>query len=213
MTADSRRLPAGTGVDAILFDLLMAVMNSMAAWADAAADETAGLAWRDSVTRRMVEIERYVPYEELVEAAAAERGLPPSAPGRLWKTWRRMEPWPDAAALVSLTTPYGFVTNCSHALAERAAARSHLRPRVILSAEEAGWYKPRPEVYRLACQRIGSRPERTLFVAGAAYDAVGALAAGLHACVVVRRPPPAGLDSRIRVLTGLDDLAEAAARG
>lgn len=210
MTADSRRLPSGPGPNAILFDLLMAVMNSMAAWADAAGDATAGLAWRDEVTRRMAEVGRYVPYEGLVEAAAAERGLPPSASERLWKAWRRMEPWPDAVAVAGLATPYGFVTNCSRALAERTVARSQLRPGVVLTAEEAGWYKPRPEVYLLACERIGSRPERTLFVAGAAYDAVGALAAGLHAFLVLRRPPPARLDSRIRLLTGLGELRKVA---
>ncbi|MGI8998534.1 MAG: hypothetical protein ACR2GO_02350 [Candidatus Limnocylindria bacterium] len=42
------------GVTAVLFDLLMGVMNSMDIWAAAAQDVHRGLAWRDAVTARMI---------------------------------------------------------------------------------------------------------------------------------------------------------------
>lgn len=175
-------------VHAVLFDLLMAVMNSLAIWSTTAGDPRRGLAWRDAVTRRMAASATYVPYEEQVVGAAADVGLPRQAAFDLFGHWREMEPWPDSAALSRLALPYAFVTNCSMALAGIAADRSQLTPRFVLSAEEAGWYKPDPRIYREACRRLPSSPESTFFVAGSAYDADGARAAGLQAVLVARHP-------------------------
>jgi 2-haloalkanoic acid dehalogenase type II len=191
---------------AVLFDLLMAVMNSPAVWAAAAGHAGLGLSWRDDVTDRMRRANRYVPYETLVAEAAAGLGMPPSSVKSLQAEWRRMQPWPDAAAIAHLSLPYAFVTNCSAEAARDAAAHSGLSPQFTLSAEEAGWFKPRPQVYRAACLRIGSVPERTVFVAGAAYDAEGALGAGLRARLVRRRPVPDGLSAGILVGENLDDV-------
>jgi 2-haloacid dehalogenase len=175
-------------VEGVLFDLRMAVMNSPAVWSAAAGGERRGLAWRDAVTRRMAASATYVSYEELVVDAAAELGLRGEAVPELFELWRGMDPWPDSAALSRLGFPYAFVANCSKPLARVAAARSELTPRFVLSAEEAGWYKPDPRIYREACRRLGSRPESTLFVAGSPYDAEGASGAGLQAVLVACRP-------------------------
>lgn len=182
---------------AVLFDLLMAVMDSLAVWTAAAAgDRGRGLAWRDAVTRRMRAAGRYVAYETVVTAGAWEAGLGPEAVAELMRRWSTMDPWPDAASVTRLRVPYAFVTNCSVALGAEAAARSRLTPAFVLSAEEAGWYKPRPEIYRLACERIGAAPAETLFVAGSPYDADGARDAGLRVLLVRRRADlerPAGI--------------------
>lgn len=183
----------------------MATMDSIGTWSEAAGDRGRGLAWRDAVTERMIRAGRYVPYEDLVVGAAAEHDLSPEAPNRLWAAWSRMHRWPDASALGELRVPYAFVTNCSAQLATVASSRSDLEPAFTLSAEEAGWYKPRAEIYRLACERIGFRPDEVRFVAGAAYDALGAAEAGLRAVLVARRPPAGGLPDRIRVLTSLEE--------
>jgi len=175
-------------VDVVLFDLLMAVMDSLAVWSLAAHDTRRGLRWRDAVTARVQDLPRYFPYEDLVAEAAVEEGLPPTAARELLEGWPDMEPWPDAAALARLTMPYGFVTNCSADLARTAARRSGLAPRFVLSAEEAGAYKPNASIYLEACGRLGTAPERTLFVAGSPYDAAGAQRAGLRAVLVNRRP-------------------------
>lgn len=197
--------------DAVLLDLLMAVMNSLDAWAAAAGDRERGLRWRDAVTARMAAAPRYVPYERLVAHAAAGMGLPAGATDRLVESWSEMHPWPDAAALADLSVPYAFVTNCSRGLADVAAARSALRPRFTLSAEEAGRYKPAPEAYREACRRIGFAPERTLFVAGSPYDAQGARGAGLRAWLVPRRPDLPAPAGGIRVVRSLRELPVALA--
>lgn len=183
-----RRADPARRVDAVLFDLLSAVMNSRRIWTEAAGDLQAGQEWRDAVTRRLTEAPAYVPYEAEVVAATADVGLPSSAATELFERWHEMEPWPDSAALSRLTLPYAFVTNCSQALAQVAARRSQLSPEFVLSAEEAGWYKPDARIYREACARVRCPPESTLFVAGSGYDAEGARAAGLQSVLVPRRP-------------------------
>lgn len=192
-------------VKPVLLDLLMATMDSPSAWSAAAGDRAAGLAWRDAVTDRMIDAGDYVSYEQLVESTARKLRLPPEAPSKLREAWQQMEPWPDAVAVGSLDVPYAFVTNCSTELAAIAVERSGLRPAFVLSAEDAGCYKPRPEIYRLACDRIASEPLETLFVAGAAYDARGAAAAGLRTVLVARRSALESMPPGVRVVMSLDD--------
>lgn len=180
----SRHLPRP---GAVLFDLLMAVMNSLEVWSGAAGNRSLGLAWRDAVTARIRQRTEYRPYEDLVRESAVELGLPRGAAGQLFERWAEMSPWPDATAVHRLAAPYAFVTNCSQRLADLAARRSELAPRFTLSAEEARFYKPDLRVYRDACSRLGFPPERTAFVAGSPYDAQGAHDAGLQSILVVRR--------------------------
>ena len=190
---------------AVLLDLLMATMDSVSVWARAAGDREAGLAWRDEVTARMLAAERYVPYEGLVTEAAAALRIDANAVGRLREAWVDMEPWPDVAALDRLAVPYAFVTNCSSELAAAAIAGSGLAPAFALSAEEAGSYKPRGEIYRLAARRIGGEPPDIAFVAGAAYDALGAHAVGLQARLISRRPIATALPVSIPIFESLDE--------
>lgn len=193
---------------AVLFDLLMGIMDSLSSWTAAAGEPERGIRWRDAVTARMVAARRYVPYEALVADAAADIGLPPSAPAELFARWSEMAPWPDAGAVHRLSLPYGFITNTSAALARIAADRSGLRPRFTMSAEDAGWFKPEPAIYRAACAAIGSSPGETTFVAGSPYDAAGAHAAGLRARLVVRRADHSPPGDGIAVASSLEQIVE-----
>ena len=200
-------------IQAVLFDLLMGIMDSLSTWTAAAGQPERGIRWRDEVTARMVAARRYAPYEALVADAAADIGLPPSAPAELFARWSQMAPWPDAAAVRRLSLPYGFVTNTSAALARIAAGRSGLRPRFTMSAEDAGWFKPEPAIYRAACAAIGSPPGRTGFVAGSPYDAAGAHAAGLRARLVVRRPEHRPPGDDIPGASSLEQIVESLREG
>ena len=188
---------------ALLIDLLMATMDSITTWSEAAGDRDLGLAWRDAVTARMIEAGRYTSYDALVADAADELGLPPEAPAALRATWSRMRAWPDAAALAGVDIPYAFVTNCSSELAAVAVERSGLRPAFAVSAEEAGWFKPRREIYLMAAERLDTGPDTIRFVAGAAYDANGASAAGLSTVLVARRGRQQPLNRAISVVDSL----------
>jgi 2-haloacid dehalogenase len=199
------RADRSAGVHGVLFDLLMAVMNSLDVWSAAAGDGEQGLAWRDAVTARMLASNSYIPYRTLVSEEAAAIGLPSASSSRLFDRWTAMQPWPDATAVRRLDLPYAFVTNCSAALARVAARASGLTPRFVLSAQEAGWYKPEPRVYLEACRRLELPPARTLFVAGAVYDAEGAHRAGLHATLVVRRSGQRLPGRPVRVVSSLDE--------
>jgi 2-haloacid dehalogenase len=193
--------------DGVLLDLLMAVMDSVSVWTAAAGAERQGLAWRDAATARMRSAPRYAPYEELVATAARDAAVPSQAIAALEAAWRWMETRPDAGALHDLPTRYAFVTNCSARLAATAANRSRLEPSFVLSAEDAGWYKPDRRIYLEACRRLGTTPERTLFVAGSLYDAEGAAVAGLRTVLVKRRqdqPRPAAPE--VSVVDSLRDI-------
>lgn len=204
----ARDVPAGEPIVGVLLDLLMAVMDSVGVWSAAAGDRGRGLAWRDAVTARMIAAPLYVPYEDLVRTAAVDLGLSNAAASDLFDRWPTMTPWPDASVLSRLTMRYAFVTNCSAELATAAVDRSGLDPAFTLSAEEAGYYKPNARIYQLACLRLGTPPGRTLFVAGAPYDGVGARKAGLDVAIVHRRPdrptPP-----KIEIVRSLTEIVTA----
>jgi len=204
----ARDVPAGEPIAGVLLDLLMAVMDSLGVWSAAAGDRGHGLAWRDAVTAKMIAAPLYVPYEGLVRTAAVDLGLPDAAVSDLFDRWPTMSPWPDAAVLSRLNVRYAFVTNCSTELATAAADRSGLHPAFTLSAEEAGCYKPNARIYQLACLRLGTPPGRTLFVAGAPYDGVGARKAGLDVAIVNRRPdrPP---PPKIEIVESLAEIVTA----
>jgi 2-haloacid dehalogenase len=190
---------------AVLLDLLMATMDSMRVWATAAGGRERGMAWRDAVTERMIAADRYVPYDKLVAEVANDLGLPEDAPDRLGRSWMTMPPWPDTHTLETVGVPYAFVTNCSTELATTAVERSGLQPAFTVSAEDVGHYKPHPEIYLEACRRMAADPHEVLMVAGAPYDALGALRVGLRTSLVARRPVDVALPASIRVVSTLDE--------
>jgi FMN phosphatase YigB (HAD superfamily) len=75
--------------------------------------------------------------------------------------------------------PAAVATNCSVALAKVAVATLGVSVPTVVTAEEAGHFKPRPEPYRMALDRLQCRAEAVLFVAGSAADVPGASAVGM----------------------------------
>jgi FMN phosphatase YigB (HAD superfamily) len=73
----------------------------------------------------------------------------------------------------------------------------------VVTAEEAGYYKPDPRPYRFALERLGVEADEAAFVAGSGYDLIGTHAVGLrtywHNRVGLARPdaaPSADFESR-----------------
>ena len=165
---------------AVIFDLLTALIDSWTLWNAVAGSEDAGMRWR----RRYLEITYgcggYRPYETLVREAAADVGLPEGLGGELERRWLELQPWPEAAAVLkTIPVPLAVATNCSIRLGRQAADRVGVPFEVVETAESVGFYKPRPEVYRAVLQKLGTSAEGTLFVAGSASDVPGAKAVGM----------------------------------
>lgn len=190
---------------AVLFDLLTALLDSWTLWNAVAGSEEKGRTWRAEYLRRTYGCGAYVSYEQLVREAARATGLPESAPQALERRWLELAPWSGAqAALDALQgrTKLAVVTNCSARLGALAAARFTTRWDCVLTAEEAGFYKPHPQPYRLALARLEVPASAAAFVAGSGYDLIGTSATGLrtywHNRVSLKRPdtaPPPDFES------------------
>ncbi|HWA38538.1 MAG TPA: HAD-IA family hydrolase [Burkholderiales bacterium] len=182
--------------DAVLFDLLTALLDSWTLWDSVAGSRDAGRTWRAAYLKLTYGCGAYRPYETLVREAAAETGLGVAKADELAARWDELQPWDDAAGFLSrIDVPMGVVTNCSEALGRRAAARVGVPFKVLVTSERAGFYKPDPRPYRLALAELALPPERVLFVAGSAFDLVGTSAVGLrtlwHNRAGLARPPQA----------------------
>jgi 2-haloacid dehalogenase len=184
---------------AVLFDLLTALIDSWTLWG-AVAGDAAGRRWRAAYLRNTYATATYRPYEELVSEAAVEVGLPATAADHLLERYGELDPWPEVAEVLGALEgqiPLAIVTNCSEALARVAVARTGIAFEVLITAERAGFYKPHPRPYRLALDELGAAPETSLFVAGSAYDLFGANAVGMpvfwHNRIGMEAPPDAPL--------------------
>ena len=169
--------------DAVMFDLLTALLDSWTLWNSVAGGAGPGLRWR----RRYLELTygcgAYRPYETLVAEAAAETAMAPGAAAALAARWGELTPWPEAPALLAGLRQAGLklavATNCSIPLGRQAAARVGVAFEAVVTSEEAGFYKPRAEVYRTTLAALGLPAERVLFVAGSASDVPGAAGVGM----------------------------------
>ena len=170
-------------IDAVVFDLLTALLDSWSVWNRAAGSEAAGLRWRRHYLGLTYGCGAYRPYEDLVREAADAAGLGAAQAEALAAGWDDLRPWPEVAhvlgALVERRIPLGVATNCSTLQGRRAAGRVGVPLTAVMTSEEAGYYKPRPEPYLAVLDRLGTEPARTLFVAGSPADIPGATGVGM----------------------------------
>jgi 2-haloalkanoic acid dehalogenase type II len=169
--------------DAVLFDLLTALLDSWTLWNIIAGSPEDGRKWRAAYLRRTYETGAYRPYETLAAEAAAEVGFSPTLAKQLAARYGELEPWPEVrevlGALRREGVALGVATNCSEELAAKAVACTGIEFDVVVTAERAGFYKPDPRPYEMALDALGMAPCRCLFVAGSAYDLFGTSKVGL----------------------------------
>jgi len=170
-------------IEAVLFDLLTALLDSWSVWNHAAGSSDQGMRWRRAYLELTYGCGAYRPYEDLVREAASMAGVPVSAADALTEHWDTLRPWPEVPGILRGLSERGIklgvVTNCSVALGRQAAERVGVPLSTIVTSEESGFYKPRPESYRAALDRLGTDPARTLFVAGSPADIPGAAGVGM----------------------------------
>ena len=169
--------------DAVLFDLLTALLDSWTLWNRVAGSEESGGSWRAAYLRRTYQTGRYRPYDALVAQAAAEAGLLPTLAACLATRYHELKPWPEVHAVLNALrndgVKLGVVTNCSEELGATAVSCTGVSFDVVVTAERAGYYKPDPRPYKTALGELSATAARCLFVAGSAYDLFGASKLGL----------------------------------
>lgn len=168
---------------AVLFDLLTALLDSWSVWNAAAGSENAGRTWRAEYLRLTYGCGAYVPYESLVRRAAESTGLSIAAADRLEAAWETLPVWNgvnEVLAELSGKTKLAVVTNCSKRLGLIAAQRLYVHWDCVVTAEEAGYYKPDIRPYQKALIDMGVQASEAAFVAGSAYDLFGTSKVGLR---------------------------------
>lgn len=167
---------------AVLFDLLTALLDSWTVWDRAAGSSGRGRAWRAQYLKLTYGCGAYRPYETLVAEAAVAVGMDASYAKKLEAAWHSLAPWSGATetlAPLRKTHRLGVVTNCSERLGQIAADCVGVPFDVIVTSERAGYYKPDPHPYQLALDDLALPAHRVLFVAGSGFDLFGTAAVGL----------------------------------
>jgi 2-haloacid dehalogenase len=191
-------------------------LDSWSVWDAAAGSEPLGRRWRTRYLELTYGCGVYRPYEEVVAEAAADTGLPSTAAAALRANWDTLIPWPEVprvlARLRAQRLRLGVVTNCSTELGRRAAARCGLAFDAVVTAEEVGFYKPRPEPYRAILATLNLTANHVLFVAGSSADVAGAAGVGMpviwHNRVgLPARPGPKPLREAVTLDAVLDGFA------
>lgn len=184
----------------VLFDLLTALLDSWTIWNHAAGSEQAGRMWRAEYLRLTYGCGAYVPYEQLVRDAAHNTGMRDGAADALDQAWPSLSAWSGAKELLAQLAQrckIGVVTNCSIRMGHMAASRLGVNWDVVVTSEEAGFYKPDPRPYQMALDKLGVRAQEAAFVAGSGYDLFGTASVGLrtywHNRVSLKRPEGAPL--------------------
>jgi 2-haloalkanoic acid dehalogenase type II len=172
----------GSRYDAVVFDLLTALLDSWTLWNSVAGSAQNGLRWRQAYLDLTYQTGAYRPYETLVQEAAERTQVGVACADNLIGRWNELEPWPETREVVAELArhvPLGIATNCSQTLGLVAARRAGGPFAVVVTAESAGFYKPRPEPYQAVLAQLGAAPARTLFVAGSSADVPGAKGVGM----------------------------------
>ena len=181
---------------AIGFDLLTALLDTWSLWSDVAGDRALGMRWH-AASQELLRGKRYRPFEDVVRDAASEVGVPRAGADALLRRWGEFEPWPDVPPVLAKLdgTKRFIVTNCSRKLGRLAAFRAGSFD-LVVTAEEAGAYKPDPLPYRMALDRLALDPAEVLFVAGSAHDVGGAARVGMDVYWANRGGTPAPSDGQ-----------------
>ena len=156
-----------------------------------------------------------VTQDALAFVAARHRITDPATLAALLGAYRRLPAYDDAAPALRRLREAGvrtaILSNGDPALlgdSVRAAGLAALLD-AVLSAEEAGVFKPDRRVYQLAVDRLGLSASEIRFVSSNAWDAQGAAAFGFQVawCNRAQGPDEYGLRGRVQEVAGLDALA------
>ncbi|MDP3263056.1 MAG: haloacid dehalogenase type II [Tabrizicola sp.] len=116
--------------------------------------------------------------------------------GRLLALYDRLPSFPEVAQALDTLKHRGFslalLSNGTPAMLKSALAANALQDRfdAVISVEEAGVYKPSPQVYALVEQRMAVTRDKVLFVSSNGWDVAGAARFGFATVWVNRDASP-----------------------
>lgn len=200
--------PAANGIirPAVVFDVLGTLVDQTGSLGQRVA-EVAGIEnraaadvadrWLEHVAeqeRAIVERRRpFAPSHELdleaLDLLISERMLSPDAAVGLTDASEWLRPWPDTVAgldLLSADVTVLGLSNASRRILAGISTNAGLRWHQVLSAEDAGTYKPGLEVYELAMANVPTGSGTPFMVAAHAWDLRAAAAAGMRTAYVPR---------------------------
>ena len=158
--------------------------------------ETDGLLERFAGHEAELEAGEYRRYAEVLEQCALRLGAAPDDARTFGRSVREWPAFPDSAqTLRALQERFklGVITNCDDDLFAASQAKLGVDFDWVITAEQAHGYKPRPENFELAFERIGVPRERILHVAQSLFhDHVPAKRLGMSTVWVDRRGGRAG---------------------
>ena len=145
---------------------------------------------------------RYAPFEQVTEEAllfsCSEQDLElDAATARsLCQAWLHLPPYTDMPAnvrrLKDAGLPLAILSNGSRSMLDHVLVNSSMQWGFehVISVDQVRLFKPHPNVYGLAEQRLAMPREQLLFVSGNAWDAGAARLFGLQVCWINRQQLP-----------------------
>ncbi len=165
--------------------------------------------WQRSLMRR------YLPFSQITREALAyaceslKLALDAAKTEALMQEYLRLAPYPDVTgALAKLKGKKAILTNGSPDMIEPLVKHSGLKFDAVLSVDEVRQFKPVPEVYQLAVDRLAVPKESIGFVSSNCWDALGAKAFGFTVYWINRTGAPVdrlGFQPD-RIVGGLDEV-------
>jgi len=147
--------------------------------------------WQRSLMRQ------YAPFSRVTQEAleyscmALQLSLDSGRVEALMQEYRKLEMYPEAAlALAKLNVKQAILSNGSPDMLDPLVAHSGLKFDAVLSVDEVKVFKPAPEVYQLAVDRLGVSRESIGFVSSNCWDALGAKSFGLRVFWINRLKAP-----------------------
>jgi len=147
--------------------------------------------WQRSLMRQ------YAPFSRVTQEAleyscvALQLSLDGSRVEALMQEYRKLAMYPEVAlALAKLNVKQAILSNGSPDMLDPLVAHSGLKFDAVLSADEVKVFKPAPEVYQLAVDRMRVPKESIGFVSSNCWDALGAKSFGFRVFWINRLKAP-----------------------
>ena len=141
---------------------------------------------------------RYAPFSQITKdaleycCAALKLPLDAAKADTLWQAYLRLAPYPDVpGALQALAgRKMAILTNGSPDMIDPLVRHSGLKFDAVLSVDAVKQFKPVPEVYQLAIDRLGVAKAEIGFVSSNCWDALGAKSFGFRVYWINRSGAP-----------------------